>query len=75
MDWSKLTLPEDATLTRLHNFMYMDGGKNYILEINEYGDGRFVGYAELTNDDSTQFAPANGSSMEECISNLVKNFA
>jgi hypothetical protein len=75
MDWSKISTPEATKLSRLHNFMYMVGGKNYIFEINEYPDGNFVGYAELTNDDSQQFAPANGSSIEECINNLVKNCA
>lgn len=73
MDWNKIDVPEGGKLTRLHNYMFMVSGKNYIVEINEYPDGRFVGYVELTNDDSTQFAPANGSTLEECISNALKN--
>lgn len=71
MDWDKVKVSANGKLSKLHNFMYMVGGKNFILEINEYADGRFVGYAELTNDDSFQFEPANGASVEECVSKLI----
>ena len=73
MDWSKVELPSDVKLSRIHNFVYMVAGKNLIVEINEYPNGNFVGYAELTNDESQKIEPANGDSLESCLSNLLKN--
>lgn len=71
MDWNRINVADGSSLTRIHNFMFMLSGRNYILEINEYPDGHYVGYAELTNDDSKKFAPASGGSIEDCVNNLL----
>jgi hypothetical protein len=71
MDWSKVKIPAGAQLFRSHNFMYMIKGRSYELEISEYLDGKFVGYGQLSNDDSQLLKPFTRTSLQACLQSLI----
>lgn len=71
MDWSKVKIPAGSQLFRSHTFMYMIKGRSYEIEISEYFDGKFVGYGQLSNDDSQLLKPYTGSSLLTCLQGLI----
>jgi hypothetical protein len=71
MDWSKIKIPAGSQVFRSQNFMFMAKGRSFEFEINEYSDSRFVGYGQLSNDESQQLKPVNGSTLEACLQSLI----
>lgn len=71
MDWQKIKLPAGGQLLQAHSFIYLANGRNYQLEINQYSDGRCMGYGQISNDESQQLKPVNGDSLEKCLQSLI----
>lgn len=71
MDWSKIKIPTGSQVLKSHNFMFMFKGRSFEFEINEYSDSRYMGYGQLSNDESQQLKPVNGASLEGCLQSLI----
>jgi hypothetical protein len=73
MDWKKTKIPEGAKLFKVHNFTFMLKGSTYHLEVDEFADGTFTGHGEHSTDKNTVLESVSGKSLEDCVSNLIKN--
>ncbi len=73
MNWKTLKLPEGARLNKVHHFTYMIKGQTYQFEVDEMSDGNFTGHGEHSSDKNFVLASVNGSSMVECLNQLVKD--
>ncbi|MEI8025476.1 MAG: hypothetical protein WCI18_03920 [Pseudomonadota bacterium] len=71
MDWSKIKIPTGSQVLKSHHFMFMVKGRSFEFEINEYSDSRFMGYGQLSNDESQQLKPVNGATLEGCLQSLI----
>ncbi len=71
MDWSKIKIPTGSQAFKSHHFMFMAKGRSFEFEINEYSDSRFIGYGQLSNDESQQLKPVNGTTLEGCLQSLI----
>ena len=72
MDWKSLQLDKSAKIFKVHNFVYMKGGANFHLEVNEYLDGTCMGYGEHSTDRSNHLEAVNGQSTQECLEKLIQ---
>lgn len=72
MDWKSVKLPAGAKLCKTHAFTFMLGGSNYLINIDEYADGAFVGHSERTNDKSSVVEAVTAKSMNDCLSHVVE---
>lgn len=70
MDWQKIKIPDGSKLFRIHKFTYMHQGVNYLLEINETGDA-WIGHGEHATDQNSVIPSVNGSSLEDCLNQLI----
>ena len=73
MDWKAIQIPDGSKLFRIHKFTYMHQGVNYLFELNEMGDGKWIGHGEHATDQNSMIPSVNGSSLEECINQLILN--
>ncbi len=71
MDWNAIKVPEGAKLFKVHNYNYMFKGTNYLIELNEYSDSKWVGHGEHATDKNSVVPTVSGSSKEECLNLLV----
>jgi len=71
MDWSKIKIPVGSQVFKSQSFMFMVKGRSFEFEINEYSDSRYVGYGQLSNDESQQLKPVNGTTLEGCLQSLI----
>jgi len=71
MDWSKIKIPVGSQVFKSQRFMFMVKGRSFEFEINEYSDSRYVGYGQLSNDESQQLKPVNGTTLEGCLQSLI----
>ena len=71
MNWESVKSPEGAKLFKVHNYTYMYKGANYLIELNEYGDSKWVGHGEHATDKNSVVPSVNGSSAEECLNQLI----
>jgi hypothetical protein len=75
MGWKKLDIPAQAKLFKIHTFGYLIGGHNYSIEIDEYADGQFVGFAEQSNDASTATRSCTADSIDDCLQRVLQEIA
>jgi hypothetical protein len=73
MTWKSVPLPSGSKLFKSHNFTYMKGGTTFILEVDEFADGSCSGHGEHSTDKSSLVQSVSGSSVEECLKNLIEN--
>ena len=71
MNFSKLQIPAGSKLYRIYHFNYMHKGIHYNIEINEFNDGHFAGYAEHSTDKNFSIESVSGKSAEECLQALI----
>jgi hypothetical protein len=71
MDWKAVKVPEGSKLFRIHKFTYMHQGVNYLFEVNELGDGSWIGHGEHSTDQNSMVPSVNGSSLEDCVNQLI----
>jgi len=71
VDWKKINLPAGGQVIKSHSFIYLAKGRNFQLEINEYMDGKCIGYGQISNDESQQLKPVNSNSIEGCLQELI----
>lgn len=71
MNWKSVEIPANYKVFRAHTFMIMNSGKTFTIEVDEYSDGTFTGHGEQTNDDSTVLASVTGTSVEDCLNQLI----
>lgn len=74
MNWNSIKVPEGSKLYRIHKFTYMHGGINYLLEINEE-NGAWIGHGEHATDKNSVVPSVNGSSVEDCVNQLIANIS
>ena len=75
MGWQDLEIPSQAKLFKIHTFGYMTGGHNYSIEIDEYADGQFVGFAERSNDASTATRSCSAADVRSCMQKILAEIA
>lgn len=71
MDWTKIKMGGQSKLCYVHHLMYMHGGHNYSIEVQQYSAREFVGYMESTTDSSKQLKPASAETLESCVTSLI----
>lgn len=71
MDWKAVKVPEGSKLLSIHKFTYLYQGVNYLFEINEAGSGQWIGHGEHATDQSSLIPSVNGSSLEDCLNQLI----
>jgi len=71
MNWKTIKIPEGSKLFRIHKFTYMHQGVNYLLEINEMGEGKWIGHGEHSTDQNSVIPSVNGASLEDCLNQLI----
>jgi hypothetical protein len=49
----------------------MHQGVNYLFEVNELGDGSWIGHGEHSTDQNSMVPSVNGSSLEDCVNQLI----
>lgn len=71
MDWKSAKTPKGARLFKVHHFNFLYNGANYVLELDEYGDGTWSGHAESTADKNFVIESVSGKDMKDCIEVLI----
>lgn len=72
MSWNSIPLPSGSKLFRVHTFNFLHLGVNFLIEIDEFGDGKFSGHAEHANDSSYVIESVSAASLEKCVETIVK---
>lgn len=72
MNWKAIQIPEGSKLFRIHKFTYMHQGVNYLIEVNEMGEGSWIGHGEHSTDQNSVIPSVNGSSLEDCVDQLLR---
>ncbi len=75
MGWKNIDVPAQSKMFKIHTFGYLVGGHNYSVEVDEYSDGQFVGFAEQSNDASTSTRSCTADSMEKCLEKILSEIA
>lgn len=70
-NWSGVQIDSKQKLFRLHQFLFLSGGKNYNIEIQESISGSCTGHADNTADPHDAIQPCSGRSVSECLKKLV----
>ena len=72
-EWKNTTVEAGAKLFKVHNFTYMTKGVTYLIEIDEFLDGKFTGHGEHSTDKSSVLVSVTKESMSDCLNELIKN--
>ena len=72
MDWARINIPSSSKLMKVHNFLYLEKGVTWKLEVNEYSATHFAGFGEHSSDESQQLPSVSAESLEECVQKLIQ---
>lgn len=70
-DWHKVSIKSKEKLFRVSQFLFMSGGRNYNIEIQEGLHGGFSAHAENTADPHDAIAPSQGATLQACLEQIV----
>lgn len=71
-DWRKIKLEEAHKLFKLHQFLFMSGGRSYNIEIQESQTGSYLAHADNNSDPHDAIKSVTGKSFEDCLKAMMK---
>lgn len=70
--WSGIALGGKSKLLKLHQFLYLVGGKTYAIEIQQAQSGECLAHADNTNDPHEAIKSCNGKDVEDCLKAMIQ---